>query len=469
MKMARRMALAGAALGLAVPGSAVALRHATSRPATGSAAGADVRVSRDSYSAHVEPSVAVDPRDPRHLLAASQLFGSGRHLIGTYASFDGGATWQDNGPLPAPPGTEVGDDVTVAFDQQGTGYVAAMMTTLSGGAYSQSNRGIYVWRTLNGGRTFQPPVAVVRHRFVDHPWLAVGLGHAGAVALYVVWVTSDHTGLGFASSHDSGRRFGAPRTISAPAGGVSTPVVAAGPNGSVYASFLTSPRGADPDGSLSRTRPGSRLTGSTASAADTAHADVVTSANGGRRFGPARVLASSPALLSPQPELAIPTGPGVAVDPRSGSAYVAFVADREGGATSDVVLARTVNRGRSWLEATTVASGGSAGQATYFQPQVAVDGSGGVDVSFLALSEAGVSVDLARSASDGASFAAPLTVTESPFTPSLGLHTGKTGAWWIGDYQGLAASRDVVHPLWSDTRTGRLEIFAASVPLTDLR
>ncbi len=42
--------------------------------ATGSQAGSvpNVRVSRDRYREHVEPSVAVNPRDPRQLLAACQ-------------------------------------------------------------------------------------------------------------------------------------------------------------------------------------------------------------------------------------------------------------------------------------------------------------------------------------------------------------------------------------------------------------
>ena len=120
-----------------------------------------MRVSHDSYSAHVEPSVAVNPQDPRNLLAASQLFGRGYDVIGTYVSFDGGATWHDNGTLRAPRGANCGDDVTVAFDQHGEGYVAAMMTRCTAAGFSQSDRGVYVWRTFDGGRTFTAPVAVV--------------------------------------------------------------------------------------------------------------------------------------------------------------------------------------------------------------------------------------------------------------------------------------------------------------------
>jgi hypothetical protein len=46
---------------------------------------------------------------------------------------------------------------------------------------------------------------------------------------------------------------------------------------------------------------------------------------------------------------------------------------------------------------------------------------------------------------------------------------GKTGAWWIGDYQGLAAGRGRIYPFWNDTRTGHLEIFTAVVPVSAVR
>ena len=149
----------------------------------------------------------------------------------------------------APPAdaNPAGDDVTVAFDKHGHGYVAAMMTRCTAAGFSQGDRGVYVWRTFDGGRTFTAPVAVVRHRFVDHPSIAVGTGSASRVPVYVVWVTRDHAGLGFAKSTDSGRTFAAARTVSAPPGGVSAPVVAAGPSGAVYASFLGSQHGLDPD------------------------------------------------------------------------------------------------------------------------------------------------------------------------------------------------------------------------------
>jgi hypothetical protein len=87
-----------------------------------------------------------------------------------------------------------------------------------------------------------------------------------------------------------------------------------------------------------------------------------------------------------------------------------------------------------------------------------------VDVSFFATAAAGVDEYLATSSTDGASFAAPRRLTPSAFDPSTGLPTGKSGPF-IGDYQALAATASTVYPLWNDTRTGRLELFTARVPV----
>lgn len=51
----------------------------------------NVRVSHDGNDDHTSPCLAVDPRDPRHLLAASMLT---RGVVATYVSFDGGRSWQ---------------------------------------------------------------------------------------------------------------------------------------------------------------------------------------------------------------------------------------------------------------------------------------------------------------------------------------------------------------------------------------
>jgi hypothetical protein len=57
-----------------------------------------------------------------------------------------------------------------------------------------------------------------------------------------------------------------------------------------------------------------------------------------------------------------------------------------------------------------------------------------------------------------------LSGMNQPFDPAQGSpNGGKHGAWWIGDYQGLASTPGAFHPFWNDTRTGRLELFTATV------
>jgi hypothetical protein len=55
-------------------------------------------------------------------------------------------------------------------------------------------------------------------------------------------------------------------------------------------------------------------------------------------------------------------------------------------------------------------------------------------------------------------------VTTAPFDPHSPTETGvKHGAWWIGDYQGIAAGAGTFQLVWNDSRTGTLELYAATV------
>jgi hypothetical protein len=61
-------------------------------------------------------------------------------------------------------------------------------------------------------------------------------------------------------------------------------------------------------------------------------------------------------------------------------------------------------------------------------------------------------------------FGAPIQVTPAPFDPHSRTATGpKHGAWWIGDYQGITARAGAIHLVWNDTRTGKMDLFAATV------
>jgi hypothetical protein len=49
-----------------------------------------VRVSRDRFPTHGKPLLAINPSDPRNLLAACMVIDGRRRGLATYVSFDGG-------------------------------------------------------------------------------------------------------------------------------------------------------------------------------------------------------------------------------------------------------------------------------------------------------------------------------------------------------------------------------------------
>jgi hypothetical protein len=409
-----------------------------------------VQVSHDAYAAHAEPSLAANPHNPRNLLGAAQLIGAGPTVLGTFASYDGGRSWHDNGPLPLPPGTATGDDVTVAFDAHGTGFVCAMATP----RLSSDDRGIFIWRTDDGGRTFQPPVSVVQGQFVDHPWFAAGASVGTSGDLYVAWTARD--GLAFSRSLDDGRHFSSPRIIAASPDRAAVPMIAAGPSGAVYATFESSGQGGDtPDDDTPSAHPA-------AAPVSSQEIEVVSSTNQGRTFGPPIKLGSAPNQFAPTASIRLPTEPCVAVDSRDGTVYVAYAA-AIATSGSAIFLRRSRDHGHTWSAATRVSATGGPGATFAFQPQVVVDEAGAVDISYFVLARNRIAVDLARSVTGATGFETRQVLDGRTFDPALGLPGGKHGLWWIGDYQGLAAADGILHPFWNDTASGRLEIVTIAV------
>src|SRR6516165_5481589 len=187
---------------------------ATTPPSTGrpSRAGiANIHVSHDHYGVNIEPSVAVNPRHPRQLLAACQASHTANpQFIATYLSFDAGATWE-NGALPQPPAGQAppSDDVTVAFDPQGRGYLCAERA-----ANTPGGRALFVYRTDDGGRSFSAPVALVPQgvQELDHPGIAAGAGQTPSQRnVYVTWGGGaddlHRNNLAFTRSTDGGKSF----------------------------------------------------------------------------------------------------------------------------------------------------------------------------------------------------------------------------------------------------------------------
>src|SRR5215813_9159702 len=461
----------------AAPGTGTAARPPWRPPGTGTAgwprgAGiANVHVSHDHYGVHIEPSVAANPRHPRQLLAACQASPTANpQFIATYLSFDAGATWH-NGALPRPPAGQAppSDDVTVAFDPQGRGYLCA-----SRAANTPGGRAMFVWHTDDGGRSFSAPLALVPQGVpeLDHQAIATGTGPAPSQRnVYVVWAggADDRhpSDLAFTRSTDGGKTFEPARTILTdhrPSMATAGPRLAAGPRGLVCAGC---PEAAHlgPSGDV------------------VAQMMAVCSTDAGHSFGAPVPLGWGSAVISlpatgngpavaagsdgkkppPPPSGVLPNGsdPAVAVAPHGEALYAAYTTHQPGAAHSDIVVTASCDRGRTWA---TPVPATPHDEVIYFQPNLAVDAAGRVGISAFALAHGLVNQVLLLSQPRELRFRrVPLRVTAAAFDPHSPTAGGKHGAWWIGDYQGIAASAGAFHLMWNDTRTGKLDLFAATV------
>jgi hypothetical protein len=429
--------------------------HGTASPVQASPASAgasNVRVSRDRYREHVGPSLAANPLHPRQLLAACQGSPFTPEFIVTYFSVDGGASWSAGGMPPQPATGPAGDDVTVAFDADGCGYVCAARSGHGSNltsAHPDANRAVYVWRTDDGGRSFSAPVTLVEGIYSDHPWVAAGQSRtAPQHNIYATWgAGAGHTALDFTRSANGGRSFEAPRRILAEASAPSLvsagPQLAAGPHGLVCAVC---------DWTTQQDSSGNMF----------GNVVAVCSTDAGDSFAaPVHLGAEAAAIALPggaRPN----SGPTVAVSPQSGALYIAFPTYKPGSAHSDIVVTASRDGGRTWSK--TVAATPDD-DVIYFQPNLAADAAGRVAISAFALANGRMDEVLLVSRAGELRFGPPLRVTTASFNPldSATASRGKYGIWWMGDWQGIAGGAGVFHLVWNDTRTGKLDLFAATV------
>lgn len=390
----------------------------------------NVQVSHDGPR-HTEPCLAVNPRNPHNLLAVSMS------VLATYVSFDGGRTWRSGGPLRLPPDSG-GGNVSAAFDSTGHGFVCGLFGTPAG------QNSVLVWRTGDGGRTFTRSAVVGQGANLDRPWLATDRHRPGVV--HVVWsegasagiAAGRQTDLRYSRSTDAAQTFDAPRTIARNAAGLGNPMVACGPPGNVYILYSG----------------GSGAAGNAAPDAPST-VTVVCSHDGGHTFRPPIVLGQSTDLLS-FPGLNGATGtalPAIAAHPNNGLICAAFTDHAAGASGAGALLAASRDGGRNWSRATAVTP---QDQVIYFQPEVAIDDSGRIGVMAFAMNQGMVNVVLMISEPRSLRFGPPITVTDQPFNPVKVNYR-------LGDYQALAVAPGAFHPLWNDTRTGRLELFTAAV------
>lgn len=179
-----------------------------------------------------EPTIAVNPLDPRNIVIGWRRFEPYSTLkqAGYAYSFDGGASWGTD-VLPVAPGTERTDPV-LDVDSAGHFYYQSM----AHGATNASS----VFKSEDGGLTWSEPV----YQFTgDKNWLAIDkAGGASDGNLYSTWRTSGSASADpnyvpkyFIRSTDGGLSFQEPdQALPIPAFGFGR--IAIGPAGEVYLS-----------------------------------------------------------------------------------------------------------------------------------------------------------------------------------------------------------------------------------------
>jgi hypothetical protein len=379
---------------------------------------------------HSESSLAVNPRNPHNLLAASD------YAPNAYVSFDSGLTWRNGGVLRLPPQSG-GGNMSVAFDSSGRGFVCGSFGSAEGTTQ------VRVWRTDDGGRTFTRSVLAGQAENLDRPWLAIER-HSGTI--HVAWSQGSAGGLttdvAYTRSHDGGRTFEAARTIIRKPKGLGNPMLACGPAGTVYIIYSAG------RGAVGRVTPDS-----------SSPLTVVCSHDHGQTFNPPITIGRSTDLLA-FPGLRGGTGsalPALAAHPDSGLVCAAFIDHTPGASRAAVSLATSRDAGRTWSRATAVEP---HNQVIHFQPQVAIDNAGRIGVMAFAMNHSLTSVVLTISEPGEIRFGSPITLSDRPFDPAKVQYE-------LGDYQALATTPGAFHALWNDNRTGELELFTAKVPNTE--
>lgn len=203
-----------------------------------------------------EPHVALDPRDPDHVVVATRTLGfdklpaSFRLWFDIHDSRDGGRTWnvtplrytESLGTATDPTAPNVVGDPVLAFLPDGTLLAtgATLRYTLLPGGGIISDVRLYVVRSPDGGHRFEEPVTVMRSegavaqtglpaplpseaaallKMPDKPWLATGpdgtalLTFTGIVALHPDDPTGSRSDILFSVSRDGGRSWSAPAYV----------------------------------------------------------------------------------------------------------------------------------------------------------------------------------------------------------------------------------------------------------------
>jgi hypothetical protein len=142
--------------------------------------------------------------------------------------------------------------------------------------------------------------------------------------------------------------------------------------------------------------------------------------------------------------------PSAAIDARTGALYVVWQDNRFTPGTDQIAFSRSTDGGESWTAPRRISDGPTS--AANFTPAVAVSAAGWVGVSYYSLrnDRSGVKVDeyLTLSSNRGQKFGRSARASIASWDLR---YVATSDGFFLGDYQGLAASGKTFYPLWIAT------------------
>src|SRR5580658_2949926 len=411
---------------VAVVFSLSGLLHAQALP---KAPGAEVFSLTPTSGYFSEPAIAVDPNNPERVVA---VFQDNAHA--SYSE-DAGHTWYAAEGV-APPNYRVSGDVSTAYDAQGHAFICYIafdkLGTFNYWGHNASRNGIFVRRSLDGGKTWEANHVAVSELatepgipFEDKPYIVSDTTKSRYSGnLYVGWTrwTLTNSELMFTRSTDDGKTWSKPLEIDSQPGlprddnGAAEGFAGAvGPDGTLYAIWSQ----------------GNEIL-------------LATSRDGGVTFSRARTIIHTAPMMFAVQTLERANGfPQVAIDPRSRRLYVTWSDYRNGDL--DIFCSTSDDGGKKWNEPVRVNNDPVHDGADQFFQWLAVDTTDGT-ANVIFYDRRGdpqnrtQTVTLARSTDGGRSFQNYAWTAEA----------FEASGVFFGDYTGIAASGGRVYGVWTE-------------------
>jgi hypothetical protein len=379
-----------------------------------------------------EPSIAINPNDPRQLVGAYQVNASVAY------SRDAGQTWTI-AESTAPADYKVSGDVSVVYDNQGHAFLCYIafdkLGTENYWAHGATRNGIFVRRSLDGGETWEKESStVISHPsdsgipFEDKPYIVADATHSKyAGNLYIGWTEFrlDKSIMLFSRSTDSGKSWSRPIEISTREGlprddngAVEGFTGAVAANGTLYVVWC-----------------------------DISGIALAVSKDGGRSFSRSRtIIETGPSYFDPTSVGRGNGFPQIAIDPRSNKLFVAW-ADFTNGDV-DVFSATSTDKGKHWSKPVRANNDPLHNGRDQFFQWLAVDPTDGSENIIFCDRRADSGnrsyyLTLARSTDGGQAFKNYAWSTQPSDPKDV----------FMGDYMGITAYGGKVYGIWARTAT----------------